>query len=338
MCINPSYVWQCIGSEWRKQPTACRQCWRCKKNRINDYVGRCLAEAATSLHVCAITLTYAPRDDLADKVLNPRHFQLFMKLLRRAGHKVRYLVAGEYGDLKGRSHFHALLFFTEMQPGDKPVVYNWGHLADPSTSGRFCRQIPNMDMVHIREWPHGHVKVDWSADEKAVRYVCHYIFSDDKNNGWFSLSKKPALGAEWFARKAKLAREFGVLPSSFNYLPPGASRDKRYLATGATRRDYLNAITQDSADLPRMSEWVAKTFEKHARKRLLDELESQSPEELEAAAEKRKEVLDEQANTIRRLRYWRQVDDYRDKIIQSGGVLRRHRGEWIPERDMKNEP
>ena len=151
MCINPSYVWQCIGSEWRKQPIACRQCWRCKKNRINDYVGRCLAEAATSLHVCAITLTYAPRDDLADKVLNPRHFQLFMKLLRRAGHKVRYLVAGEYGDLKGRSHFHALLFFTEMQPGDKPVVYNWGHLADPSTSGRFCRQIPNMDMVHIRE-------------------------------------------------------------------------------------------------------------------------------------------------------------------------------------------
>ena len=258
-----------------------------------------------------------------------------MKLLRRAGHKVRYLVAGEYGDLKGRAHFHALLFFTDMQPGDKPVVYNWGHLADPSTSARFSRDIPNMDMVHVREWPHGHVKVDWSADEKAVRYVVHYIFGDDKNNGWFSLSKKPALGAEWFAQKAKHARELGVLPSSFNYLPPGGSREKPYMLTGASRRDYLNAITQDAEDLPRMSEWVAKTFEKHARKRLLDELENQTPEQLAAADEERKHMLDEQAMTIRRFRFLREVDECEDKILQSGGVLRRDRGEWKPEKELE---
>ncbi|XZQ27849.1 rolling circle replication-associated protein [Rhodobacter capsulatus] len=243
---------------------------------MNDYVARALAEASVSAVTATVTLTYAPRDDLADKVLHPRHFQLFMKLLRRAGHKVRYLVAGEYGDLRGRAHFHALLFqhllpleryrcsdgqvydlppdqFSDLSVIDRvqrglPAVYNPGHLFDPQTSQPFSRQIPQKRMVHIREWPHGHIKVDWSASEKSARYVCKYLLSDNKNNAWFSLSKKPALGAAWFARKAALARELGVLPSSFEYLPPGGSRNKTYLMTGATRRDYLDAITQDDAD------------------------------------------------------------------------------------------
>ena len=111
MCINPSFIWVQCGPKWEKQPVGCKACWRCKRNRVNDYVGRCLAEAAVSSHTCVVGLTYAPRDDLADKLLQPRHFQLFMKLLRRAGHKVRYFVAGEYGDEKGRAHFHAILFF-----------------------------------------------------------------------------------------------------------------------------------------------------------------------------------------------------------------------------------
>jgi hypothetical protein len=277
MCITPNFIWVERGPKWEQLPVACRQCWRCKKNRVNDYVARSMCEASTSEHVCCLTLTYAPRDDLADKVLHPSHFQLFMKLLRRAGHKVRYLVAGEYGDLKGRAHFHALLFFTHVEPskGEAPAYGTW--------SAPFSLEMPNKTNVHIREWPHGHVRADWTKSEKAARYVCKYLLADNKNNAWFSLSKKPALGAAYFAKRAELARQYDVLPYTFEYIPPNGDRNKSYLITGASRRDYLNAITQDPVCKRRMSEWVLKSFEKYERARAKDLLEGMTPDQLEVA-------------------------------------------------------
>lgn len=277
MCINPSSIWVQRGPNWEQQPVACKACWRCKQNRLNDYVGRAMAEASTAQVSCTLNLTYAPRDDLADKVLHPRHFQLFMKLLRRAGHKVRYLVAGEYGGLKDRAHFHALLFFTHVESRGQAAFYNSAHIADPDSSALFSREIPHKRMVHIREWPHGHITCDWSASEQSARYVCKYLLKDDSDETWFSLSKKPPIGAAWFAQKAAKAVELGVLPSSFNYLPPGANRDRPYLMTGATRRDYMNAITQSPDNREQMSEWVQKSFDKHHLQRVLEKWDVETP-------------------------------------------------------------
>lgn len=302
MCISPNFVWVERGPKLEQQPVACRQCWRCKRNRVEDYVGRCLAEASVSPHTCAITLTYAPRDDLADRVPVPRHFQLFMKLLRKAGHKVRYFVVAEYGDLKGRVHFHAILFFTHIEPsrGVVPRYKDDYPLGVTQDDAPFCREIPSKRMVHIREWPHGHIECDWSADARAVRYVCKYLTREDKQNGWFSLSKKPALGAEFFAKRAAMARDLDVLPHSFEYLPPGAKKDGKYLMTGATRRDYLAAVIGDRPDFPpdlhgygdpalraRMSEWVRATYEKYERLKLMDNIEAMPFDEFFA------EMLDE---------------------------------------------
>lgn len=265
MCINPSYVWIERGPKYEQQPVPCRQCWRCKSNRVNDFIGRAMAEASVSQHVCCITLTYAPRDDLADKVVTPVHFQNFMKQMRNAGHKIRYLVAGEYGELKDRAHFHAVLFFTHLAPlpdGAKAPRYEPENIRFYDQFGAFCGQIPQMEMVHIREWPHGHVQVDWSIDERSIRYVCEYV-TVNKKTGWLSMSKKPPLGAGWFQEKAQLAVDLGVMPSSFNYLPPGGSTEKPYMMTGATRRDYLKTIS-DALQRPdtSLNEWVLKSLEK----------------------------------------------------------------------------
>lgn len=332
VCISPNLIWVQRGPKYEQQPVACRQCWRCKKNRVNDYVARAMAESSVSEVCCTISLTYAPRSDLADKVLHPRHFQLFMKLLRRAGHRVRYLVAGEYGDLKGRAHFHAILFFQELQalPEGKAVpAYNPDHLFDPDSSAPFCREIPQKRMVHIREWPHGHITCDWSASEKSARYVCKYLLSDDKNNAWFSLSKKPTLGSAWFAQKAAKAKEFAVLPSSFNYLPPGGDRGKSYLMTGATRRDYLNAITTDPALRGRMSEWVQKTFDKHHAARIIADLEAQPLAVLQEAFEANKQMADEQQRMQSMFRYLAERDTMDELLAQSEtGMIRKHEGQW----------
>lgn len=337
MCIRPSEVWVDLGGEWQKQAVACRQCWRCRQNRVNDYVGRALAEAAYSERTATVTLTYAPRDDLADKVLHPRHFQLFIKLLRRAGHKVRYLVAGEYGDLKGRAHFHAILFFQELKSrrvdgvevqGPVPY-YNPQHLFDLESSARFSAEIPHKRMVHIREWPHGHIICDWTGDEQAIRYVCKYLLADDKNSAWFSLSKKPALGAAFFAAKAAQARALGVLPSKMEYMPPGGTRGRPYLITGASRRDYLNAITTDPGDRDRMSEWVRKTFDKQEAARLVDLSEqfwaADGGERMLAAMRRAQGVADRGRAEVRR-RFWSELTD----ALADGVEYVLHMGGWKP--------
>ncbi len=262
-----------------------------QKNRVNDYTARALCEASTSAHVATLSLTYAPRHDMADKVVEPRHFQLFMKLLRRAGHKVRYLVAGEYGERKARAHFHCILFFEHLVPLEYenehgewiergvPAQYKDDYpLGKTQEDAPFSDQIPHQRMVHIREWPHGHIQVDWSASEKAIRYVCKYLLSEEKHNAWFSLSKKPPLGAAYFASRAQGFVSDGLLPQGFEYVPPGGDKTKTYLLTGASRRDYLNAITQDPKDLPRLSDWVAKTFEKNEKARVMDVLRAYNDE------------------------------------------------------------
>ena len=279
MCTSPSLVWVKRGPEWVKVPAPCDLCWSCRENYVSDWVGRCLCEAATSQVSVTLSLTYAkPIDplDFSHRVVNPYHFQLFMKRLRKAGHKVRYLVAGEYGDTYDRAHFHAILFFSKLVDYDGNV---WPKLEnrkafrdDPTIAAPLMRQMPQQDMCHIREWPHGHVVADWSCTEQSVRYCCEYINpkNGNKKNGWFSMSKKPPLGFEWFAEKAARNIEWGVMPSTFEYMPPGGKPGKKYLMTGATRRDYLNLIVKDRSKRPFMSKWVRATFDKLERQEFVE--------------------------------------------------------------------
>jgi len=278
MCTDPqSTIWVKRGPKWIKVPKPCGSCWQCRENYVNDWVGRCLCEAATSEISVTLSLTYAPpqnKQDFSHRVVNPYHFQLFMKRLRKAGHKVRYLVAGEYGDLKDRAHFHAILFFKKLKDQKTPapkLENRQAFAADYTIAQPLARGMPQQDMCHIREWPHGHVKADWSCSEKSVRYCCEYIKPRDgaKKTAWSSCSKKPALGFDWFAEKAARNIEWGVMPSTFEYMPPGGAPGKVYLMTGATRRDYLNLIVRDRSKRPQMSKLVRATFDKLERQEFI---------------------------------------------------------------------
>ena len=62
-----------------------------------------------------VTLTY--KGDVPGSVtLLTADVQKFVRSLRKAGHKVRYMIAGEYGERKGRAHWHAVLFFKGKVP------------------------------------------------------------------------------------------------------------------------------------------------------------------------------------------------------------------------------
>ena len=285
MCINPSHIYVERGPKYERVPVPCKDCWRCRSNRVNDYVGRALAEAAASDWTACITLTYAPRDDLSDKVLTPRHFQDFIRSLRKRGHrnknKLRYLAVGEYGDKKGRSHFHAILY----GKGKRIAGFN-------GTEEREWIKGPNDDDWTDGPWPHGHVQGSYSSDIRAVRYICKYLQKNERGQFWLTLSKKPTLGFDWFQEKARQAVEAGVLPYGFEYLPPGGQPGHSYLMTGATRRDYLLEIVKGVAaagtfDRSRMSEWAEKSLAKYELAALRKECADPSAQVLlESLAEK----------------------------------------------------
>jgi len=90
---------------------ACGQCIGCRLERSRQWAVRCVHEASLHERNCFVTLTY-DRDHLPiDGSLDLRHFQLFMKKVRKEfGKGVRYFHCGEYGEKLGRPHYHACLF------------------------------------------------------------------------------------------------------------------------------------------------------------------------------------------------------------------------------------
>lgn len=158
------------------QHVACNRCRECRQRRVDDFVGRCLAEAQTSRAVRSVTLTYAENP----MALRYKDVQLWIKSLRNAGHDVRYFAAGEYGYRKGRPHWHIILF-----EGHRGKLLAW----------------PERSRFNDPVWPHGFMFAH-GVDEAAIRYVCKYALKDHEHclsSGGVRMSKKPALGAAFFS-------------------------------------------------------------------------------------------------------------------------------------------
>lgn len=80
----------------------------CRINRRRLWTGRILLEAGLHDFSSFATLTYSD-DNVTD--LNPDHLQAFWKALRyELGFPIRYFAVGEYGELRFRPHYHAIIF------------------------------------------------------------------------------------------------------------------------------------------------------------------------------------------------------------------------------------
>lgn len=139
------------GGEFR-----CRHCAPCKAAKQRLIVGRALAEAY-GCYVFFLTLTLDD-DHIGKGLFNRRTIHVWVKRLRRAGLRVKYICAMEHGGKTGREHFHVLLF-VDPQGGafDIPI-------------GSFL-----IDEKQTR-WPYGHVDCKM-ADPVigAVIYTCKYM-------------------------------------------------------------------------------------------------------------------------------------------------------------------
>lgn len=208
MCVSPGLL-----STGELIP--CRKCWQCKETKIDDWVGRCIAESKTAKATNFVTLTYGMDDNYEgvdaprSAVLTYSDVQKFFKRLRKAGYPMRYFCVGEYGSLKGRSHWHIIVFWLRKVPKFNLDVRE--HSPFWIYDGKAETKVPI-----------GWVKWE-TCSHPAIRYCCKYIvkaLDDTSAQAMLRMSKKPPLGAEYFRLRAIQHVEQGLSPQDLFYSWP----------------------------------------------------------------------------------------------------------------------
>lgn len=201
MCLNPITLPNGVT-------VRCRQCWQCRMMRIDDLVGRCIAEAVTAHSAHVMTLTYG-RDEVGNSVhtrssqLQLRDMQHLMNRLTKQGFRPRYMFAGEYGTQKGRAHWHCVFIWPKGAPPMPPldvemVQWEW-----------FDR---NGEVRNF--WPHGYVHCTKPYFEK-LRYNLKYALKNTKDafsESVLGFSRVPPLGHLYFRERAHALVLQGLAP------------------------------------------------------------------------------------------------------------------------------
>jgi len=155
------------------------------------------------------------------------------------------------------------------------------------------------------------------VDERAIRYVCKYLLKDEGNDYWFTISKKPPIGVQYFLDKADRDAELGVFPQSFNYRPPASKEGRNYLLTGATKRFYLERLINQMAvkhnvPVKKLNEWTYKAIQKLEKWQWNREyLEQLTPEENIALLSDKLDALRPSEEQAANARAWE--EHYQDK-------------------------
>lgn len=111
-CFSPSRG----GRVKRYFLVPCGHCLSCLKTRQQQIAFRAEWEALDPSNVLTlfVTLTYSDEFLPKDNELSKDEFQRFIRRLKKYtgdSVRVRYVACGEYGELYGRCHYHALLYF-----------------------------------------------------------------------------------------------------------------------------------------------------------------------------------------------------------------------------------
>jgi DNA-binding PadR family transcriptional regulator len=233
------------------------------ENKVNDWVGRCIAESKTSVASHAITLTYG-RDENGEehhpraKVLTYSDVQKYLKRLKSNGFPHKFFCVGEYGSKKGRAHWHIILFWKGKGPPHELDKEGW----------------------HERHWPHG--TSHWTTgNASAFRYNTKYIQKDIgkmERQGHLMMSKKPPLGTAYFHQLAEQHVEQGIAPISREYSFDDA-RNRR----GQKVKFYLKGATYNRYISHFIRTWKEKRPDQHIPNSELVEswLDKQAAEEME---------------------------------------------------------
>lgn len=233
----------------------CGQCRLCRASRLEDLIGRALAEQRISSRTMSVTLTYAG-DGPSSAALVYSDVQKFIKRLRKE-YSVRYFAVGEHGSRKARAHWHCILFFRGVAPDLR---------VDSRQMWRF--------------WPHGFVYPQ-HPDYQGFRYALKYVLKHQTElaSRSFRMSKYPPIGSEFFLRYAEdLARDGLALHSpeySFSDVTAldrreGRHRPRLFWLRGRTQelfvKHYADVWRRIRGEWPPYTEFFDNVMDRIARR------------------------------------------------------------------------
>lgn len=219
----------------------CSQCIGCRLERSRQWAMRCVHEASLYENNCFITLTYNNDKLPADGSLNLKHFQDFMKRLRKKyGSGIRFFHCGEYGERFFRPHYHACLFNHDFNDREFFTSNNGVPLyTSESLDSLWCDPVDKKSFGFATV---GDVTFDSAA--YVARYIMkkvtgdladfHYFRHLDVETGellpikpeYITMSRRPGIGKEWLDSFID-----DVYPSDFVTLNGRKMRPPKYYDT-----------------------------------------------------------------------------------------------------------
>lgn len=178
----------------------CGRCIGCRLEYSRQWAIRCVHEAQLYDRNSFITLTYNDENLPSDGSLKKKHFQDFMKRLRKEldkqGIKIRYYHCGEYGEQLMRPHYHAIIFGYDF-PDRKLFTVRRGV------------RLYRSEMLE-RLWPFGFSTVGDVTFESAA-YVARYVLKkvngdkaeehyQGKQPEYTTMSRRPGIGHDWLLK------------------------------------------------------------------------------------------------------------------------------------------
>ncbi len=268
-CYHPISAFQCTDGSIvfyeskrhdvsRSLQLPCGQCVGCRLERSRQWAIRCMHEAQMHTQNCFITLTYDDAHLPSDRSLHYRDFQLFIKRLRKRypGRRIRYYMAGEYGENFGRPHWHACIFGLDFD--DKKL---WKRTAANSVLYR------SRDLELL--WPFGYSSIGDVTFESAA-YVARYIMKKvtgknaaehyqeiDPDTGeitnrtpeFTKMSLKPGIGYEWYKQYTSDVYPHDYVVVRGKKVKPPKYYDKKYKIDNPYEFDELLYIREKSSKL-----------------------------------------------------------------------------------------
>lgn len=193
----------------------CARCIGCRLDYSAGWAVRAVHEAQMHDENCVLNLTFDEANCPKDFSLNKRIHQLFFKSLRDSifPKKIRYMVAGEYGDENRRPHYHVCLFGHDFS--DKVF-----HKLSPSGDRLYTSKF--LDKV----WKHGFALIG-TLNFNSAAYVARYITKkyigkdsefvyDGLLPEYMRMSTRPGIGYTWLEKYHR-----DVFPSDECVLPNG---------------------------------------------------------------------------------------------------------------------
>ena len=149
----------------------------CKLERARQWSIRMVHEARFHPANSFLTLTYNDQSVPQSFGLELRHLQLFIKRLRKhvEPQKIRFFACGEYGDLNGRPHYHAIIFGYDAP--DKQFL-------ETSASGEKLYRSETIE----RLWGLGNTATQ-DVTIKSCSYVARYVTKKIKSGDEFGAER-----------------------------------------------------------------------------------------------------------------------------------------------------